>query len=84
VVFRVLLERGGETGKVPAEVGVRLGQVSEFALFIAVLAQEVEVISARAGYLLQLTTIVTFIASSYYIMLRYPTPIAVTPQLRRD
>ena len=83
-VFRILLERGGETGKVPAEVGVRLGQVSEFALFIAVLAQEVEVISARAGYLLQLTTIITFMASSYYIMLRYPTPIAVTAQLRRD
>jgi predicted Kef-type K+ transport protein len=38
------------------EVGVRLGQVSEFSLLIAVLAQQNELISREASYLVQATT----------------------------
>lgn len=56
------------------EVGVRLGQVSEFALLIAVLAQQNDLISLKASYLVQATTLLTFIASTYYLVLKYPTP----------
>lgn len=83
-VFQHLLCRAGETGERGMEIGVRLGQISEFSLLIAVLALELGVMSHRASYLIQLATLFTFIASSYFIVLRYPTPIAVSDKLRRD
>jgi len=83
-IFRFLLQRAGESGERAGEVGWRLGQVSEFSLLIALLAIELEVIGSRAAYLIQATTILTFIASSYLIVLRYPTPIAVSDKLRRN
>lgn len=83
-VFRWLLVRVGETPKLATEVGIRLGQVSEFSLFIAVIAAQSAIIGPRASYLIQLATVLTFMVSSYYIMLRYPTPIAVSARLRQD
>lgn len=83
-VFRWLLVREGERRELAAEVGVRLGQGSEFALLIAALALHREVMGERAAYLVQVYTLLTFIASSYVIMWRYPTPIAVNARLRRD
>ena len=84
LVFRRLLRRSGETGVRALEIGVRLGQISEFSLLIAVLALELDVMSHRASYLIQMATLLTFIASSYFIVLRYPTPIATSDKLRRD
>ncbi|MEA3410245.1 MAG: cation:proton antiporter [Pseudomonadota bacterium] len=84
VVFRFLLQRSGEASGRSTEVGFRLGQVSEFSLFIAVVALETGVIGANASYLIQVTTLLTFIISSYIIVWRYPTPIAVSDRLRRD
>lgn len=84
LVFRRLLRRSGETGVRALEIGVRLGQISEFSLLIAVLALELGVMSHRASYLIQMATLLTFIASSYFIVLRYPTPIATSDKLRRD
>ena len=82
--FRWLFVRTGERRRQSQEVGVRLGQVSEFSLLVALIALEVGVLSERGGYLVQVTTMLTFIASSYFIVMRYPTPIAVRHSLRRD
>jgi hypothetical protein len=49
-----------------------------------VLALNSGAIGLRASYLIQTTTLITFIVSSYLIMLRYPTPIAVSDRLRKD
>jgi Kef-type K+ transport system membrane component KefB len=84
LVFSKLLKLSGETGTLPLEVGVRLGQSSEFALMIAVLALNAGAISLQTSYLIQATTLITFIVSAYLIMLRYPTPIAVSDRLRKD
>ncbi len=84
LVFSGLLRYSGEAQKLSLEAGVRLGQVSEFSLMIAVLALNAGAISSRASYLIQATTLLTFVASSYLIMLNYPTPIAVNAKLRRD
>jgi Kef-type K+ transport system membrane component KefB len=84
LVFSRLLVASGESANLSGEIGVRLGQVSEFSLMIAMLAMDVGAIGSRASYLIQTTTLLTFIVSSYVIMLRYPTPIAVSPRLRRD
>lgn len=83
-LFAFLLRRSGESSARSLEVGVRLGQISEFSLLIAVLALQMNVIGREASYLIQASTILTFIASAYYIVLRYPTPIAVSDRLRRD
>jgi Kef-type K+ transport system membrane component KefB len=84
LAFRRLLIATGESEAMAKEVGVRLAQMSEFALFIAVIAQQGGVIGERAAYLIKLVTLLSFILSSYWIMLRYPTPIAVSDRLRRD
>ena len=83
-VFRWLLVWAKEPPKLGLEVGIRLGQVSEFSLLIAVLAWESGLLSESGSFLIQTTTLLTFIASTYYIVLNYPTPVAVSDRLRRD
>jgi len=84
VIFRLLLRRSGEASGRSSEIGMRLGQISEFSLLIAVLALEQNVIGEQVSYLIQLATLFTFIVSSYLIVHRYPTPIALSDRLRRD
>jgi Kef-type K+ transport system membrane component KefB len=83
-VFHWFLQRTGETPKLSMEVGIRLGQVSEFSLLVAVLGLEKGLIGNQASYLVQTTTLLTFIASTYFVVLNYPTPIAISDRLRRD
>ncbi len=84
VVFRFMLTRVSETERLGWETGWRLGQMSEFSLLIAVMALQAGLIASDAAYLIQVATIITFIGSSYLIVLRYPTPIGVSDRLRRD
>ena len=82
--FKFLLQRAGEAPNDSREIGFRLGQASEFSLLIAVLAYDMAIINAQASYLIQVCTLITFIASSYVVVLRFPTPVAVSDKLRRD
>lgn len=84
IVFRRLWVYEGEDEALSREVGVRLGQISEFSLLIAVLAAQSQVISMQTSYLIQLATLLSFVVSSYFIVLHYPTPIATSDRLRRD
>lgn len=84
LVLGKLLSYSGETEALSKEAGIRLGQMSEFTFLIAVLAVNTHAISQNASYLIQTATLITFIVSSYLIMYRYPTPIAVSDRLRRD
>lgn len=84
VTFRWLLRSVDESRHVAWEVGVRLGQSSEFSLLIAYLAASSALISAAASNLIQAATMVTFVASSYIVVLKYPTPVAISERLRRD
>ncbi len=83
-IYRYLLLRAGEAKQRAGEVGVRLGQSSEFSLLIAVLATDMGVIGTDAANLIQLATLLTFLVSPYLIVLNYPTPVAVSDRLRRD
>ena len=83
-VFRGLLEYAGENRMRAAEIGIRLGQGSEFTLLVAVLALETGVVRHQAAHLLELTTILSMMVSMYLIVWRYPTPIAVRDDLRRN
>ena len=84
ITFRLLLRSVDETRHVGWEIGVRLGQSSEFSLLIAYLAASSGIISVTASNLIQAATMITFIASSYIVVLRYPTPVAISDRLRRD
>ncbi len=87
-LFQLLLRRTGESKHVSWEVGVRLGQASEFSLLIAYIASNAAtgatLIGQSASYLIQATTILTFVASSYIVVLKYPTPMALTDRMRQD
>lgn len=84
LIFRWLLVHEQESAKLSGEIGARLGQISEFSLLIALLGASSGVISERASYFIQVATLIGFIGSSYFIVMRYPTPIAVSDKLRRD
>ncbi|MET0047622.1 MAG: cation:proton antiporter [Sedimenticola sp.] len=83
-VFQVLLHWAGDSRRRGMEVGVRLGQMSEFSLLVVMLAHSSGVIRAEASYLVQLATLITFLVSSYLVVMNYPTPIAISDRLRRD
>ncbi|MFO1258535.1 MAG: cation:proton antiporter [Gammaproteobacteria bacterium] len=82
--FQFFLRKIATSKAMSWEIGVRMGQVSEFSLLITYFALENALIGEYAAYLVQLATIITFIVSSYWIVNRYPTPIAVRERLRRD
>ena len=84
VIFRFLLTRISESKELAWEVGFRLGQVSEFSLLIAYVATTVSLIGKEASHLIQATAILSFLVSSYLVVFRYPTPIALSDRLRRD
>ncbi len=83
-VFNFLLRKVGENPRRSKEAGARLGQLSEFSLLLAVLAQDRGEIGSEASYLIQLATLLTFLVSTYVVVLRYPTPIALSDKLRKD
>lgn len=84
VTFRWLLKGVSEKRILAWDLGFRLGQGSEFALLIAYVAAGAALVSERASILIQATTILTLLASSYIVVLNYPTPIAISDKLRRD
>ena len=84
VVYSWLLRRVGESNDLSWEVGFRLGQTSEFSLLIAFIASSLHYISEEASMVIQATAILTFLFSTYIIVFRYPSPIAVSDRLRRD
>ena len=84
VVFRYLLKRFSEKDRLAWDAGLRLGQISEFSLLIAFVATQSRVIGETASLTIQGAAIITFLVSSYIVVLLCPTPIAINPKLRRD
>ncbi len=82
--YRWLLKGVSEKRTLAWDLGFRLGQASEFSLLIAYVAVGAALISEEASLLIQATTIITLLASSYIVVLNYPTPIAISDRLRRD
>ena len=84
IAFRALLLRLSERRSLAWEAGLRLGQISEFSLLIAFVALQSDSISELAAMTIQGAAILTFLFSSYFVVMLCPTPIAVDPRLRRD
>jgi len=84
VVFYFLLLRFSERKHLAWDAGLRLGQISEFSLLIAFVAAQSEVIGETASLTIQGAAIITFLVSSYVVVMYCPTPIATNSKLRRD
>jgi Kef-type K+ transport system membrane component KefB len=84
LLYQTLMRLSRESAERSTEVAMRLGQMSEFSLLLAILASQLAIIRAEVSYLIQIATLVSFVFSSYYVVARYPTPIALSDRLRRD
>lgn len=84
VCYAWLLKKSGESASRSKEVAIRLAQMSEFSLLLTVLAFDKGLIGAKASNLIQFATLISFIVSSTYVVMRMPTPIALDPRLRKD
>lgn len=84
VTYHYLLRWVGESKQVSWEVGIRLAQISEFSLIIAYVGLNQRLIGNSAAYLIEATTILSFMVSSYWVVMKYPTPVAISDRLRRD
>lgn len=84
IVFKWLLYRSGEVRSISWEIGVRLGQMSEFSLLLVYMALENKLTPPLTAYMAQAAIIITFIVSCYWTVMRYPTPLAANDKLLRD
>jgi Kef-type K+ transport system membrane component KefB len=84
IFFGGLLRLFKEDAKTSWEVGFRLGQGSEFSLLIAILANKVALLSHSGLLVTQAVTLLTFIISSYFVVVTLPNPLALSDKLRKD
>jgi Kef-type K+ transport system membrane component KefB len=84
LVYRALLGGVSERKELAWNMGFRLGQASEFSLLIAYVAVTKGLLSTEGAVLIQAVTIITLLASSYIVIMNFPTPIAIRDDLRRD
>ena len=85
ILFKYLLqylakERSDNAG----EMGLRLGQSSEFSLLLAHGAMTVGKIHQETALLIEGAAILTFVVSTYLVVFRLPTPISPNKALRSD
>jgi Kef-type K+ transport system membrane component KefB len=83
-VFAGLLRWQGETSDTAWESGYRLGQASEFSLLLSYVAASTALLGNEAAHVIQGATVLTLVLSTYAVIFRFPTPIAVSSRLRRD
>ena len=60
-----------------------MGQASEFSLLLTYVAGAA-LLSAEAAHVIQGATVATLLISTYLVIFRYPSPIAVSERLRRN
>jgi hypothetical protein len=61
-----------------------MGQMSEFSLLLSYVAIGANLLSSEAAHVVQGATVLTLLVSSYLVIFRYPSPIAISAKLRRD
>ncbi|MDJ0806668.1 MAG: cation:proton antiporter [Gammaproteobacteria bacterium] len=83
-IFRRAFIETKESQKLSTELGIRLGQASEFSILIAFTGLSAGALSANGAMFIQITTLVTFVISTYWVVLKYPTPVSIGPKLRQD
>jgi len=75
ITFRVLLGQNKETPLTSWEIGVRLGQISEFSLLVVYMAGRSNLVGDSVVYLVQAVTMIMFVTSSFFVVRYYRTPL---------
>lgn len=84
LIFKWCFRLAGEKEAAAGELGIRLGQASEFSLLVAYSVLLSGQVDPRASYLIQTVVIITFVISTYWVVLKYRTPISSADNLRQD
>ena len=84
ILYRWLFIQSGESARFSTEIGVRLGQSSEFSLIVAVMAAQQGIIGGKTSQFIQLTTILTMVVSSYLTVAFFPSPLSPEGKLKQD
>ena len=84
LIFGKAFQLFGEPAPRSQELGLRLGQASEFSLLVTATALMQGFITESTALLIQMVTIITFMISTYVVVLRYDTPISLNAGTRRD
>ena len=84
IIFRKAFEWSGEKPSASKELSVRLSQASEFSLLVLLAATKGGWLHEQQGMMIQITTLITFIFSTYWTVLHYPTPISASRNLLQD
>ncbi len=84
LLFRMAFKSIREEAGISRELGIRLAQASEFSLLVAYTAEKSGNISVDASYLIQTVVMLSFVASTYWVVWKYPTPISSNNSLRVD
>lgn len=83
-IFRFTFRWAGESKNLSTELAVRLAQSSEFSLLVVFAALSMGVLSADKAMFIQVATIVSFVVSTYWVVLKHPTTISGDAKLRQD
>ena len=75
-VFKKGFQAIGESEPLSTELGIRLGQGSEFSLMVAYSALATGIIDLYTSYLIQTVVIISFVLSTYWVVFQYRTPIS--------
>jgi Kef-type K+ transport system membrane component KefB len=84
VYLRWLFRKTGEEPAFAREIGFRMGQASEFGLIVVAGALDSGRLSGEVSQLVQLTTMLTMVISSYVVVFRFATPIGFRAGLQKD
>ena len=76
-VFSMIMQAFDEDKRLADEVGMRLGQGSEFAFIVSRVAESNGLISASAATLINASTLFTLVISAYLVVNTYATPVSV-------
>lgn len=84
IIFRRAFIWAGESIDISKELAARLSQSSEFSLLVAFSALSMGLLTQESAMLIQVATITSFILSTYWVVLKYPTPISNNSKLNQD
>ncbi|MEQ3697054.1 MAG: cation:proton antiporter [Pseudomonadales bacterium] len=84
ITFRTLLRKQSESNRLAWDLGIRLGQISEFSLLVVFVAINAGLLSEAASITVQSAAILTFLVSSYLVIFNLSNPLSPKDSLRRD
>ncbi len=74
LLYWVMFGWSKEDAPISWEAGVRLGQSSEFSILVSQIAVKFNVLSKVGAALIEATTMLTFMVSSYWVSRKFETP----------